>query len=101
MVAGHTVHTGGGAFDQVSWLRRGDRIDVRTANGALRYAVERVQAYDKDALAVAAEAVFAQHGPPRLVLVSCDGWDGRTYLSNVVVVAAPVRVVPARERLER
>jgi LPXTG-site transpeptidase (sortase) family protein len=101
VVAGHTVHTGGGAFDHVSRLRWGDRIDVRTASGVLRYTVERVRAYHKDALAEVAETVFAQHGPPRLVLVSCDDWDGRRYLSNVVVVAAPVRAVPTRERLNR
>jgi LPXTG-site transpeptidase (sortase) family protein len=101
VVAGHTVHTGGGAFDHVSRLRRGDRIDVRTSSGVLRYTVERVQTFHKDALADAAERLFARDGPPRLVLVSCDDWDGRRYLSNVVVVAAPVRAVPTRERLNR
>jgi streptomycin 6-kinase len=37
-----------------------------------------------------AEELFSQRVPGRLVLVTCEDWDGREYLSNVVVIAAPV-----------
>ena len=43
----------------------------------------------KGELAREAERVFAQDGPPRLVLLTCEDWDGAAYRSNVVVVARP------------
>ena len=36
-----------------------------------------------------AERLFSQDVPGRLVLVTCEDWDGERYLSNVVVVAEP------------
>jgi hypothetical protein len=33
--------------------------------------------------------VFAQDVPGRLVLVTCEDWDGSGYLSNAVVIATP------------
>ena len=34
--------------------------------------------------------MFSQDVPGRLVLITCEDWDGSRYLSNVVVTATPV-----------
>ncbi|MDN4160300.1 class F sortase [Nocardioides abyssi] len=90
LVAGHTVHTGGGALDDLEELEEGDRLVVRTDAGVLRYAVERVRIYTKGRLATDAERLFSQDVPGRLVVITCEDWDGSRYLSNVVVTAVPV-----------
>lgn len=90
LITGHTVSTGGGAFDDLETLSRGDTVTVRTPRGAVRYAVTRVLIYTKASLANHAERVFSQEVPGRLVLVTCEDWNGETYLSNVVVFAEPV-----------
>ena len=87
VITGHTVHAGGGAFDELERLRAGDRIEVGTSRGVLNYRVAGVSTYRKQALARSAAELFDQSGPGRLVLVTCEDWNGRTYLSNVVVVA--------------
>ncbi|NUR07197.1 MAG: class F sortase [Nocardioidaceae bacterium] len=89
LVTGHTVHTGGGAFDHLDSLRDGDAVVVRTREGRIRYTVTGVTVYRKARLASDAARVFAQSGPGRLVLVTCDDWNGTTYLSNAVVFADP------------
>lgn len=89
LVTGHTVHAGGGALDDLERLRRGDLVVVRTQRGTIRYDVRRVHVYRKGALAARAEHVFSQHVPGRLVLITCEGWNGERYLSNVVVTAVP------------
>jgi LPXTG-site transpeptidase (sortase) family protein len=89
LVTGHTVHTGGGALDNLETLRRGDRVTVRTDRGRIRYAVRSVAVYAKGALAKQAERLFSQEVPGRLVLITCEDWDGSRYLSNVVVTASP------------
>lgn len=89
LVAGHTVHDGGGALDDLEHLARGDVVVVRTDRGTIDYAVRRVRIYTKGALAEHATALFSQRAPGRLVLVTCEDWDGERYLSNVVVTAAP------------
>jgi hypothetical protein len=33
--------------------------------------------------------IFRRSGRGRLVLITCEDWDGRAYLSNVVVTARP------------
>lgn len=89
VIAGHTVKSGGGALDPLRDVRRGAVVDVRTAEGTMRYVVQRKKVYDKAELAVNAVDVFGQQrGDGRLVLVSCTDWDGTTYASNVVVFAA-------------
>jgi LPXTG-site transpeptidase (sortase) family protein len=90
LITGHTVHTGGGAFDDLETLRRGDEVTVRTASGAVRYAVSGVTIYRKASLAKDAERVFRQDGPGRIVLITCEDWNGTTYLSNAVVFADPL-----------
>lgn len=89
LITGHTVHTGGGALDDLETLRSGDPVTVRTDKGRVRYVVERVHVYSKGSVAKHAERLFSQQVPGRLVLVTCEDWDGTGYLSNVVVVATP------------
>lgn len=90
LITGHTVHTGGGAFDDLETLRTGDPVRVRTARGTIRYVVSGVTIYRKATLAQDAARVFRQSGPGRLVLITCEDWNGSTYLSNAVVFADPV-----------
>ncbi|MGW6278459.1 class F sortase [Kribbella sp. NPDC055071] len=91
IITGHTVHTGGGAFDDLDHLRPGAEIVLRTSRGDLVYRVTGVAIYRKRALADHAVALFDQTVAGRLVLVTCEDWNGTTYLSNVVVTARLVR----------
>jgi sortase (surface protein transpeptidase) len=84
------VHTGGGALDHLGDLGIGDRIVVTTTHGPIAYAVESVTYYPKQTLAESAAATFSQTGPPRLVLITCERWNGTSYDGNTVVVARPV-----------
>lgn len=90
LVAGHTVHTGGGALDNLEQLVPGEQVVVRTSRGRIVYEVESVRVYTKGRIADDAERLFSQEVPGRLVLITCEDWDGSRYLSNVVVVASPV-----------
>ena len=90
LVTGHTVHTGGGALDDLETLRRGDHVTVRTDRGRIPYAVRHVAIYSKGSVAKHARRLFSQQVRGRLVLVTCEDWNGVRYLSNVVVVARPV-----------
>jgi LPXTG-site transpeptidase (sortase) family protein len=90
LITGHTVSTGGGAFDDLETLRRGDRVRVRTTRGVLAYEVTGVTIYRKATLAEDAARVFSQSVPGRLVLITCEDWNGSTYLSNAVVFAEPL-----------
>ena len=92
LVTGHTVHTGGGAMDDLEQLRTGDRVTVYTSRGIIPYAVRSVNVFGKGSIARHAQQLFSQEVRGRLVLVTCEDWDGTRYLSNVVVVAKPVRV---------
>lgn len=92
LLAGHTVSTGGGALDDLESLRRGARVVVSGERGRVRYAVVSVRILGKGRLARQSERLFRQEGPDRLVLLTCEDWDGEQYLSNVVVVARPVGV---------
>jgi len=87
LITGHTVHTGGGAFDNLETLHKGDRVQVRTEKGVIRYAVTGVTIYNKGKLAQDAERVFSQTGPGRLVLITCEDWNGSGYDSNAIVFA--------------
>ncbi len=89
LITGHTVHTGGGALDDLETLRPGDRVTVRTDRGRILYLVQRVHVYSKGSVAKHAQRLFSQEVPGRLVLVTCEDWDGTRYLSNVVVVGKP------------
>jgi LPXTG-site transpeptidase (sortase) family protein len=91
LVTGHTVHTGGGAMDNLERMRAGDRVTVYTGNGIIPYDVHSVEVFGKGSVARHAQRLFSQEVRGRLVLVTCEDWDGTRYLSNVVVVATPSR----------
>jgi LPXTG-site transpeptidase (sortase) family protein len=87
LITGHTVHTGGGAFDDLETLRRGDALQVVTTRGRIPYVVSDVTIYPKSTLAHDAQRIFSQSVPGRLVLITCEDWNGVAYLSNAVVIA--------------
>ena len=90
IITGHTVHTGGGAFDDLDRLKAGNTVKVTTGKGSIAYTVVGVKTYRKKTLAKEAARLFDQTVPGRLVLVTCEDWDGTAYLSNAVVIAKPV-----------
>jgi LPXTG-site transpeptidase (sortase) family protein len=90
VITGHTVHNGGGAFDNLDQLAAGGAVRITTERGTIDYVVSSVTIYRKKALAKQAAQVFDQRVPGRLVLVTCEDWDGTAYLSNAVVIATPV-----------
>jgi LPXTG-site transpeptidase (sortase) family protein len=87
VITGHTVHNGGGAFDNIDEMQPGDTIEVNTSRGELQYEVTKITVYRKKTLARHAGTVFDQGVPGRLVLVTCEDWDGTAYLSNAVIYA--------------
>ncbi|WP_296603229.1 class F sortase [Nocardioides sp.] len=89
LVTGHTVHTGGGALDDLEHVEPGDLVVVRTDRGTIRYDVQRVKIFSKGTIADHATKLFSQDVSGRLVLITCEDWDGERYLSNVVVTATP------------
>lgn len=90
LIAGHvdSARRGAGAFYPLIRARRGDAIELRTADGRTRrYRVTGVQRVRKDRLP---SSIFSREGSPRLVLVTCGGpfADGH-YRDNVIVTAVP------------
>ena len=91
VVVGHSVRNdGGGVFDDIGDLNRGDAIEVERSDSTLNYRVKSVEVMSKHELARNAEEIFAQTGAGRLVVISCEDWDGTAWRSNVVTIAAPV-----------
>jgi LPXTG-site transpeptidase (sortase) family protein len=82
--------TGGGALDRLEELRPGEPVTVRTRHDTMEYAVRRVAIIDKGLVSRQAERLFSQEVPGRLVLITCEDWDGTAYRSNVVVTAQPL-----------
>lgn len=89
VLTGHTVSSGGGAFDRLRDVLPGDRVTVTTPKGKLQYRVESVLVLSIAAVADRSAELFGTAGPERLALVTCTDWDGVEYLGNTVVVAAP------------
>jgi LPXTG-site transpeptidase (sortase) family protein len=90
VVVGHTVRNkGGGVFDDIGDLSRGDVIEVKGSDAELTYRVKSIDVLAKDAVARHAEDIFAQTGAGRLVIITCDDWDGTVWRSNIVTIAAP------------
>ena len=85
LLTGHTVHDGGGDLDNLEDVPVGATANV----SGLRYTVASVKVISKTALAEQAPRLFAQTGPHRLVIVTCEGYDPATghYDSNVVLTA--------------
>ena len=57
--------------------------------------MQRTQIYSTEQLARDADEVFTRGGPGRLVLITCDDWNGEFYESNAIVFAAPVADEPS------
>ena len=89
VLTGHTVHTGGGALDDLENLVAGDRVLVRSGRASVAFRVTSVRILSKAELARESVDVFGRGGPGRLVLITCEDWDGSGYRSNVVVTARP------------
>ena len=90
LITGHTVHTGGGALDNLNDLRLGNEVIVLTDHGKLTYRVIHVVDFTKGNLADSAARLFSQESRGRLVLITCSDWNGVQYLSNTVVTAIAV-----------
>jgi LPXTG-site transpeptidase (sortase) family protein len=90
VVVGHTVRNrDGGVFDDIKDLSRGDAIEVAGSDSTLTYRVQSIDVLSKNEVARSAEQIFAQTGPGRLVLITCDDWDGKAWRSNIVTIATP------------
>lgn len=89
ILTGHTVSGGGGAFNDLTDLRRGDRVTIDTASGRIRYSVVEVVYYPKAELARLSATLFSQTVPGRLVLSTCSNFDGRDFRGNTLAFATP------------
>jgi LPXTG-site transpeptidase (sortase) family protein len=87
VLTAHTVHTGGGAFDDLDKLRPGALVTVITSTGRITYVVTSMTNYPRQSFAKHATELFDQTINGRLVLVTCEDWNGQIYLSNIVVIA--------------
>jgi LPXTG-site transpeptidase (sortase) family protein len=93
LLTGHTVHTGGGVMNRLGELRPGSLIQIRTPRGTVDYEATKVFVYTKAELAEHKQELFSQRRKtPRLVLITCTGWTGRDYTSNIIVFAHPLGV---------
>lgn len=97
VILGHVdSHEGPAVFYLLRFLRAGDRIAVRLADGVVaHFVVSKVATYLNEQFP--ARRVYASHGYSALQLVTCGGeFDVPTdrYLSNVVVYTSLVEVSP-------
>jgi LPXTG-site transpeptidase (sortase) family protein len=99
LVTGHTVHTGGGVMNRLGDLRPGAVIRIRTPLGIVDYRATKVFVYTKAELAAHAVELFSQKRKDiRLVLVTCTGWTGKDYTSNIIVFADQLGVRQAADK---
>ncbi|WP_229856013.1 class F sortase [Nocardioides flavus (ex Wang et al. 2016)] len=87
VVTGHTVRAGGGAFDDLETLTAGDEVLVRSGTRTVPFVVDSVEVLSREQLARRSASLFSRSGSGRLVLITCEDWDGTSYRSNVVVTA--------------
>jgi len=101
LLTGHTVHTGGGHGTFYSdALRVVERWKVASA-GTIDYEATKVFVYTREKVAEHADELFSQkRRHNRLVLVTCTGWTGHDYTSNIIVFADPLGVRQAPEPQE-
>jgi len=93
LITGHTVHTGGGQMDHLGAIAQGGIIEIITPDGALWYRETKVVVYSKAQVSQHADELFGQNrAKNRLILVTCTGWTGSYYTSNVIVFADPLGV---------
>jgi LPXTG-site transpeptidase (sortase) family protein len=93
VIAGHvdTAEEGVGPLARLGDLRPGDRIEVVTRRGTVRYGVTSVDRIAKSVLDL--PALFSRAGRARLHLVTCGGdylADRGGYQDNLVVTARRV-----------
>jgi LPXTG-site transpeptidase (sortase) family protein len=99
VLTGHTVHTGGGVMDHLGRLHKGQLVKVVTRKGTMVYRTTEVVTWTKRELAKRSVELFGQkREDERLVLITCTGWTGKEYTSNVVVFADPLGVPDARKK---
>lgn len=89
LLTSHKVASGSGVFEHLVDIEPGAEIVVKVDTGSFSYVIQEVRILHKDQLAAEASRLFAQDGPHRLVLVTCEDWDGNDFQSNSVVVATP------------
>ena len=89
LIVGHTLHNGGGVLDRLGEVHEGEDIVVRTKKDEFTYVVRSVRDLSKEQVAKRSERLFDPHGEERLVVVTCDDWDGTSFRGNTVVVAVP------------
>jgi len=89
LIVGHTLHNGGGILDRLGEVNEGDEIVVRTKDGEFSYTVRSVRDLSKEQVAKRSKRLFDTDGKPKLVVVTCDDWDGTSFQGNTVVVADP------------
>jgi LPXTG-site transpeptidase (sortase) family protein len=93
VLTGHTVHTGGGVMNRLGELKPGALVQIKTKRGTLDYWTTKVFVYTREQLAKHANELFSQEREHnRLVLVTCTGWTGSEYTSNIIVFATPLGV---------
>jgi LPXTG-site transpeptidase (sortase) family protein len=93
LLTGHTVHTGGGVMNELGDMRPGALVQIKTKLGTVDYETTKVFVYTKQQLSDHSDQLFGQkHGVNRLVLVTCTGWTGHDYTSNIIVFATPLGV---------
>lgn len=85
ILVGHSVRTGGGVFDDIDELAPGETVEV----GGVTYAVSSVETLAQDELPRRAEELFSQTVSGRIVIVTCNDWDGTTWQSNTIAIAEP------------
>jgi LPXTG-site transpeptidase (sortase) family protein len=91
VLVGHAVrYKGGGVFDDLGDLSRGDAIELEGSHSTLTYRVQSIDVLSKDDVARDAEQIFDQTGAGRLVVITCGDFDGTVWRSNIVIIAAPV-----------
>jgi len=99
LVTGHTVHTGGGVMNELGDLRPGALVQIKTPLGTVDYETTKVFVYTRAEVAEHKQQLFSQkRSSNRLVLVTCTGWTGHDYTSNIIVFAEPLGVEKARAR---
>jgi LPXTG-site transpeptidase (sortase) family protein len=93
LLTGHTVHTGGGSMNDLGDMRPGDLVQIRTPRGTVDYRATKVFVYTKAEVAEHKHDLFGQKRKKnRLILVTCTGWTGHDYTSNIIVFADPLGV---------
>jgi LPXTG-site transpeptidase (sortase) family protein len=94
VMTGHTTHwtQNGGVFNSLGSVKKGQDVLVNTANGCIvDYRVSSVKSLSHSQLSNQATSLFGQtSGGGNLVLITCAGWDGHEYHTNIVVTAKPL-----------